>query len=90
MDCKAGSSAAAKLHDDLVRAVPSARFFAHPIGIGSFPIAVEVIGVETTLVRHGDNQHAVEIDVDVPEISSSSRRGPPFLGRALCNHARAV
>src|SRR6266480_154143 len=55
--------ATAKLHRDLVRAVPSARY-AHPIRIGSLPIAVDVIGIETTVVRHGDNQRAVAIDVD--------------------------
>src|SRR4029453_612190 len=48
---------------DLVRAVPSARY-AHPIRIGSPPTAIDVIGIETTLVRHGGNQHAVAIDVD--------------------------
>src|SRR4029453_13085888 len=54
----------AKLHRDLVRAVRSTGF-AHPIRIGSLAIAVDVIGIETTLVRHGDNQNAVAIDVDV-------------------------
>jgi hypothetical protein len=53
----------AKPHRDLVRAVPTARL-AHPIGIGSPPTAIDVIGIETTLVRHGGNQHAVAIDVD--------------------------
>src|SRR6266576_1504819 len=53
----------AKPHRDLVRAVPSARF-AHPIRIGSLPSAVDVIGVGTTVVRHGGNQHPVAIDVD--------------------------
>src|SRR4030095_5408357 len=54
----------AKPHRDLVRAVPTARY-AHPIRIGSLASAVDVIGVETTPVRHGRNQHAVAIDVDV-------------------------
>src|SRR5437660_703343 len=54
----------AKPHRDLVRAVPSARF-AHPVRIGSPPTAVDVISIGTTVVRHGDNQHAVAIDVDV-------------------------
>src|SRR5205814_1779720 len=53
----------AKPHRDLVRAVPSARY-AHPIRIGSLPSAVDVIGIETTVVRHGGNQRAVAIDVD--------------------------
>jgi hypothetical protein len=53
----------AKPHRDLVRAVPTARL-AHPIRIGSPPTAIDVIGIETTLVRHGGNQHAVAIDVD--------------------------
>src|SRR5205823_8997730 len=52
-----------KRHRDLVRAVPSARY-AHPIRIGSLPSAVDVIGIETTVVRHGGNQRAVAIDVD--------------------------
>src|SRR6266516_2245502 len=54
----------AKPHRDLVRAVPSACF-AHPIRIGSPPTAVDVISIGTTVVRHGDNQHPVAIDVDV-------------------------
>src|SRR5947207_3924735 len=54
---------AAKLHRDLVRAVPSARY-AHPIHIGSLPSVIDVIGIETTLGRHGGNQRAVTIDVD--------------------------
>src|SRR6266576_6630366 len=58
-----GELSTAKPHRDLVRAVPSARY-AHPIRIGSPPTAVDVIGIETTLVRHGGNQHAVAIDVD--------------------------
>src|SRR4029453_1539972 len=53
----------AKPHRDLVRAVPTARL-AHPICIGSLARAVDVIGIETPLVRHGGNQHAVAIDVD--------------------------
>src|SRR6266513_204814 len=53
----------AKRHLDLVRAVPSARY-EHPVRIGSLPSAVDVIGIETTLVRHGGNQRAVAIDVD--------------------------
>src|SRR4029450_12089750 len=53
----------AKPHRDLVRAVPTARL-AYPIRIGSPPTAVDVIGIETTLVRHGGNQNAVSIDVD--------------------------
>src|SRR5206468_2034519 len=53
----------AKRHRDLVGAVPSPRY-AYSIRIGSPPIAVEVVGIETTLVRHGGNQHAVAIDVD--------------------------
>src|SRR5205809_4256993 len=54
----------AKPHRHLVRAVLSACF-AHLIRIGSPPGAVDVIGIETTVVRHGGNQHAVAIDVDV-------------------------
>src|SRR6266542_2130671 len=58
-----GELSTAKPHRDLVRAVPSARF-AHPIRIGSPTTAVDVIGIETTGVRHCGNQHAVAIDVD--------------------------
>src|SRR6266536_1574646 len=58
-----GELSTAKPHRDLVSAVPSPRY-AHPIRIGSPPTAVDVIGIETTIVRHGDNQHAVAIDVD--------------------------
>src|SRR6266508_4509909 len=58
-----GELSTAKRHRDLVRAVSSARY-AHPIRIGSPPTAVDVIGIETTLVRHGGNQRAVAIDVD--------------------------
>ena len=54
----------AKPHCDLARAVPGARF-AYPIRIGAPASAVDVIGVGTTVVRHGGNQHAVAIDVDV-------------------------
>src|SRR5213592_1241401 len=54
----------AKPHRDQVRAVPSARY-ADPIIIGSLPSAVDVISIGTTVVQHGDNQHAVAIDVDV-------------------------
>ena len=56
--------ATAKPHCDLVRAVCTARF-AHPIRIGSSTSPIDVIGVETPLVRHGGDQHAVAIDVDV-------------------------
>ncbi len=45
-------------HRNLVRAVSSPRY-AHPIRIGSPPTAVDVIGIETTLVRHGGDQRAV-------------------------------
>src|SRR5439155_12254777 len=55
---------AAKPYRDLVRAVPSTRF-AYPIRIGAPTGAVDVIGVGTTVVRHGGNQHAIAIDVDV-------------------------
>src|SRR4029450_11863606 len=59
----------AKRYRDLVRAVPSARF-AYPIPIGSPASAVDVISIETTVVQHRRDQHAVAIDVDV------SRGGP--------------
>ena len=62
----------AKPDCDLVRAVPGARF-AYPIRIGAPASAVDVIGVGTTVVRHGGNQHAVAIDVDVS-------RGDPIPG----------
>src|SRR6266508_2341742 len=58
-----GELSTAKPHRDLVRAVSSARY-ADSIRIGSPTTAVDVIGIETTVVRHGDNQHAVAIDVD--------------------------
>src|SRR4030095_11819753 len=61
--------AGAKRYRDLVRAVPSACF-AYPIPIGSPASAVDVISIETTVVQHRRDQHAVAIDVDV------SRGGP--------------
>src|SRR5215471_4087158 len=54
----------AKPYRDLVRAVPGARF-TDPIRIGSIPIAVDVIGVGTAIVRRGGDDRAVAIDVDV-------------------------
>src|SRR4030095_830072 len=61
--------AGAKRYRDLVRAVPSPRS-AYPIPIGSPASAVDVISIETTVVQHRRDQHAVAIDVDV------SRGGP--------------
>src|SRR5215472_2621123 len=57
----------AELYRDLVGAVPAACF-EDPILIGSIPSAVDVIGVGTTAVRHGGDQHTVAIDVDVSRV----------------------
>ena len=72
-------AATAKHHRDLVR-VLSARF-AYLVGVGALATHPDVIGVETEDVRHGGNQHAVTINVDVVRCSPIPRevhRMPPL------------
>ena len=59
---KAGSRIISKIHSNLIRAVTCARL-AYLVNLGGMTAAIGVIRVET-VVRDGDDQHAVTLDVD--------------------------
>jgi hypothetical protein len=64
-------AATAEPHRDLVRVLSAP--FAYFVGVGALATHPDVIGVETGDVRHGGNQQAVTINVDVVRCSPIPR-----------------
>jgi hypothetical protein len=64
-------AATAKPHRDLVRVLSAP--FAYFVGVGALATHPDVIGVETGDVRHGGNQQADTINVDVVRCSPIPR-----------------